>query len=140
MDYRGTYVSVIMKALDRLEAGEAPVVFGDGSQSYDFVHVEDVARANVLALKADGGDEAFNVGTGVKTSISELVESLIELSGTGAEIDYRPDEQMFVTHRVGSTEKAERLLGFHWRIPLDEGLRSVVEWRREDARAAGHAA
>jgi UDP-glucose 4-epimerase len=134
MDYRGTYVSVIMKALDRLEAGEPPVIFGDGSQAYDFVHVHDVARANVLALTADATDEAFNIGTGVKTSIAELVESLIELTGVDIEPEYEPGGQMFVTHRVGSTEKAEELLGFRWQVPLEEGLRSVVAWRREDAR------
>src|SRR5438045_5352113 len=66
MDYKGTYVSVIMKVLDRIEAGEAPVIFGDGSQAFDFIHVNDVARANVLALKSEASDANFNVGMGVK--------------------------------------------------------------------------
>ncbi|MDQ3918805.1 MAG: NAD-dependent epimerase/dehydratase family protein, partial [Acidobacteriota bacterium] len=132
MDYKGTYVSVIMKVLDRIEQGLPPVVFGDGSQAYDFVHVEDVARANLLALKSDATDEFFNVGMGVKTTINELVEMLLELTGSDLKPEYRPQEQMFVTHRVGSTEKAERLLGFRARIQLEEGLRSVVEWRQQD--------
>jgi UDP-glucose 4-epimerase len=135
MDYLGTYVSVIMKVLDRIDAGERPVIFGDGSQSYDFVHVADVARANVLALESDATDELFNVGMGVKTTINELVSRLLEITGSDLEPEYRPEEQMFVTHRVGSTEKAEASLGFRATIPLDEGLRSVVEWRREDQRA-----
>jgi UDP-glucose 4-epimerase len=133
MDYKGTYVSVIMKVLDRIDAGEPPIIFGDGSQAYDFVHVADVARANILALQADATDEFFNIGIGVKTTIRELVDVLLRITGSDLEPEYRPGEHMFVTHRVGSTEKAERLLGFRAVIGLEEGLRSVVEWRREDA-------
>jgi UDP-glucose 4-epimerase len=134
MDYKGTYVSVIMKVLDRIDEGLPPVIFGDGSQAYDFVHVEDVARANILALKSDATDEFFNVGMGVKTTIDELVQMLLEITGSDLKPEYRPQEQMFVTHRVGSTEKAEQMLGFRARIQLKEGLRSVVEWRRQDQR------
>ncbi|MGH2358705.1 MAG: NAD-dependent epimerase/dehydratase family protein [Candidatus Limnocylindria bacterium] len=141
MDYQGTYVSVIMKVLDRIDAGEPPIIFGDGSQAYDFVHVTDVARANILALQADATDEFFNIGIGVKTTIRELVDLLLEITGSGLEPEYRSAEQMFVTHRVGSTDKAERLLGFRATIPLEDGLRSVVEWRRQHAaeREAGEA-
>ena len=135
MDYKGTYVSVIMKVLDRLDAGERPVVFGDGSQAYDFVHVADVARANILSMKSDVADESFNVGTGVQTTINELVGDLLAITGSSVTIDYRPNEQMFVTNRVGSTEKASRLLGFEAATPLEDGLRSVVEWRARDRRA-----
>jgi UDP-glucose 4-epimerase len=133
MDYQGTYVSVIMKVLDRIDAGERPIIFGDGSQAYDFVHVTDVARANILALQSDATDEFFNIGIGVKTTIAELVELLLRITDSDLEPEYRPGEQMFVTHRVGSTEKAERMLGFRARIPLEEGLRSVIDWRRSDA-------
>jgi UDP-glucose 4-epimerase len=136
MDYKGTYVSVIMKVLDRLDAGERPVIFGDGSQAYDFVHVADVARANILALKSDATDRNYNVGTGIKTSIKELVESLLAITGAHIEPEYRPQEQMFVTHRVGSTENAENDIGFVAQIPYEDGLRSVVEWRQSDQRRA----
>jgi UDP-glucose 4-epimerase len=132
MDYKGTYVSVIMKVLDRIDAGLPPIIFGDGSQAYDFVHVADVARANVLGLTADTSDEFFNIGIGVKTTIRELVDLLIDLTGSDLVPEFRPEQQMFVTHRVGSTEKAERLLGFRAQIPLAEGLRSVIDWRRSD--------
>ena len=135
MDYKGTYVSVIMKVLDRIDAGLPPIIFGDGSQAYDFVHVDDVARANILAMRADATDELFNVGIGVKTTIKELVDMLLQITGSSLVPEYRPQEQMFVTHRVGSTEKAERLLGFRATVPLEEGLRSVVEWRRRDQAA-----
>ncbi len=132
MDYKGTYVSVIMKVLDRIDAGKAPVIHGDGSQSYDFIHVNDVARANILALKSDATDEFFNVGMGTKTTINELVHKLLDLTGSSLDPEYHPQEHIFVTHRVGSTDKAQELLGFKAEIPLDEGLRSVVEWRKQD--------
>lgn len=132
MDYKGTYVSVIMRVLDRIDAGLPPVIFGDGSQAYDFVHVDDVARANILALQSDATDDFFNIGTGVKTTIKDLVELLLRITGSDLEPQYRPQEQMFVTHRVGSTEKAERILGFRAVVPLEKGLRSVVEWRRRE--------
>lgn len=136
MDYKGTYVSVIMKVLDRIGEGQAPVIFGDGSQAYDFIHVEDVARANILALKSDATDDFFNVGMGVKTEINELVKRLLEITGSDLQPEYRPQEQMFVTNRVGSTQRAEKLLGFQAGITLDEGLRSVVEWRQQDQSKA----
>ena len=129
MDYEGTYVSVIMKVLDRIFAGECPVIFGDGAQVYDFIYVEDAADANILAMQADCVDECFNVGMGIGTSINDLVAHLLELTGSTLKPEYRPEAQSFVTHRIGSTEKAERLLGFKATTPLHEGLRKVVEWR-----------
>jgi UDP-glucose 4-epimerase len=129
MDHKGAYVSVIMKALDRIERALPPVIYGDGSQSYDFVHVEDVARANILALKEDATDDFFNVGTGVETTINELVRMLLDIAGSSLQPEYRPQQETFVARRVGSTEKAERILGFRAQIPLEAGLRSVVQWR-----------
>ena len=131
MDYEGTYVSVIMKVLDKIFAGERPVVFGDGSQVYDFIHVADIARANILGMKAECADENFNIGMGIGTSINQLVQLLLELTGSALTIDYRPQAQSFVTHRIGSIDKAERLLGFRATIPLREGLQSVVDWRMQ---------
>ena len=132
MDYKGTYVSVIMKVLDKIEAGEAPQIFGDGSQAYDFVHVDDVARANILSLKSDASDVFLNVGMGVQTTINELVERLLALTGSDIRPEYLPQEQMFVTNRIGSTELAEELTGFRAKIGLDDGLGSVIEWRQQD--------
>ena len=136
MDYEGTYVSVIMKVLDRIFAGQRPVVFGDGSQVYDFIHVTDVARANILGMKADCADENFNIGMGIGTSINALVTLLLELTGSTLEIEYRPEVQSFVTHRIGSIDKAERLLGFRACLPLRDGLKSVVDWRLTQAPQA----
>jgi UDP-glucose 4-epimerase len=131
MDYHGTYVSVIMKVLDRIFAGERPVVFGDGSQVYDFIYIEDVAEANILGMKAECADENFNIGMGIGTSINQLVAALLELTGSKLEIEYKPQAQSFVTNRIGSTEKATRLLGFTAHTPLSEGLARVVRWRKE---------
>jgi nucleoside-diphosphate-sugar epimerase len=136
MDYKGTYVSVIMKVLDKIEAGKAPQIFGDGSQAYDFVHVSDVARSNILALTSDATDVNLNVGTGVKTTIRELVDALLEITGSDVVPEYLPQEEMFVTHRVGSTELTEKLTGFRAEIPYLEGLRSIVEWRAGDKAAS----
>jgi UDP-glucose 4-epimerase len=129
MDYEGTYVSVIMKALDRIFTGQSPLIYGDGSQMYDFIYVEDVAEANVLGMKADCQDEFFNIGYGTGTTINELVDILLELTGSDLLPEYRPQSQSYVTHRVGSTEKAEKMLGFIAKTPLLEGLRRVIEWR-----------
>src|SRR5579859_4911661 len=90
MDYQGTYVSVIMKVLDSIWAGERPVIFGDGTQVYDFIYVEDAAKANVLSMKAECKDEFFNIGMGVGTTINELVKLLLELTGSDLEPEYRP--------------------------------------------------
>ena len=136
MDYEGTYVSVIMKVLDKIFAGERPVVFGDGSQVYDFIHVSDVARANILGMKAECADENFNIGMGIGTSINELVTMLLELTGSNLTIDYRPQAQSFVTNRIGSIDKAEKLLAFRAGIPLRDGLQSVVDWRMAERGAA----
>ena len=129
MDYKGTYVSVIMKVLDRIFAGQPPLIFGDGTQMYDFVYVDDVAEANILGMKAECADEFFNIGTGIGTTIRELVDLLLVATGSDLRPEYRPEEQSFVTERIGSTEKAERLLGFRARTPLRDGIRRVVEWR-----------
>jgi UDP-glucose 4-epimerase len=133
MDYRGTYVSVIMKVFDRILAGLPPVIYGNGKQTYDFIYVEDTAEANVLGMKGDCTDEFFNIGSGLGTSIDELVRILLQLTSSDLKPEYRPQEQSFVTQRIGSTKKAEELLGFKAKTPLVEGLRRVVEWRQRQS-------
>jgi UDP-glucose 4-epimerase len=133
MDYFGTYVSVIMKVLDRIFAGEPPVIFGDGTQVYDFIYVGDVADANILALKADCADEFFNIGMGVGTTINELVGHLLTLTESDLTPEYRPQEQSFVTYRIGSIDKADRLLGFRASTSLLDGLRQLISWRKSES-------
>lgn len=131
-DYNGAYIAVMMKILDRLDKGLPPVLYGDGSQSYDFVCVEDCAKANVLAMKADVTDEFYNVGTGIKTSISELTKQICTTTGSDTEIEYKEGGQTFVKNRVGCPQKAERDLGFKAQISLEEGIRKLVDWRITD--------
>lgn len=132
-DYKGAYIAVMMKILDRLEAGQAPVVYGDGSQQYDFIDVLDIARANIAAMRADVTGKCYNVGRGIGTSIKELTEMLIKLTGSTEKIQYEPAGQTFVTNRIGTIEAAERDLGFRWTIDLEEGMRRLIEWRKADA-------
>ncbi|MFN5962883.1 MAG: SDR family NAD(P)-dependent oxidoreductase [Verrucomicrobiota bacterium] len=129
-DYKGAYIAVMHKILDRLESGGRPQVYGDGSQQYDFVAVEDVARANICAMKSEATGKNYNVGRGIGTSIRELTELLIRLSGKEAEIEYLPAGLTFVTNRIGSTEAAERDLGFQWTIGLEDGMQRLIDWRR----------
>jgi len=128
-DYKGAYIAVIMKVLDRLDQGLSPIVYGDGSQAYDFIYVGDTAHGNVCALKADGTDGFYNIGMGVQTSIKELCEQVLEIKGSSLKIQYEPAGQTFVTNRVGSIEKAKRDLGFEAKVELKEGLRKLMEWR-----------
>jgi UDP-glucose 4-epimerase len=128
-DYRGAYIAVIMKMLDSIDRDEPLVVYGDGSQAYDFVHVADCAAANVCAMKAETTDRFYNVGTGVRTSIKEVAELLLEITGSDAGIRYEPQGVTFVKNRIGSPERAREEIGFEAQMPLEEGLRTLVEWR-----------
>jgi UDP-glucose 4-epimerase len=128
-DYRGTYIAVIMKMLDRLDQGLSPILYGDGSQAYDFIYVSDVGRANVCALKSDATDRFYNVGSGTRTSLRELAELILEITGSSLPIQYEPQGKTFVTNRIGSTGKAERDLGFRTTIELRDGLERLIEWR-----------
>jgi len=131
-DYHGAYTSVAMKVLDRLDQNLPPVVYGDGSQAYDFVYVGDCAEANVRAMRADVADEFYNVGTGVKTTIKQLAETLIDLTGSGLELHYEPAGTTFVKNRVGCPRKASEELGFNAKVDLREGLQRLIEWRQAD--------
>lgn len=130
-DYRGAYTSVIMKILDRIDAGQPPIVYGDGSQTYDFIDVIDAARANVCAVKADVTDDFYNVGSGVGTTIREIAELLLDITGSDLGINFEPAGQIFVTKRIGGTEKAKRELGFEATIDLASGLRKLIAWRNQ---------
>ncbi len=129
-DYQGAYISVIMKILDRIDAGLPPIVYGDGSQAYDFVYVGDCAAANVQAMKADACDEFYNVGTGIRTTIKQLTEMILEVTGAKLGIQYEPGGQTFVKNRVGCPEKAREQLNFQARVRLREGIRKLIDWRQ----------
>jgi UDP-glucose 4-epimerase len=128
-DYRGAYIAVIMKMLDSIDRGEPLVIYGDGSQAYDFVYVGDCGRANVCAMRAESTDRFYNVGTGVRTTIKELAETLLEITGSSVGVRYEAEGMTFVTSRIGSTQRAEAELGFSAKTPLKEGLQALVDWR-----------
>jgi UDP-glucose 4-epimerase len=106
------------------------MLYGDGSQAYDFVYVGDCAEANVCALKADTADRCYNVGTGLRTSIRELAEMLLRITGADVGIQYLPEGVTFVRNRIGSTKRAIDELGFEAKVDLEDGLRALIEWRR----------
>ncbi|MEN8218403.1 MAG: NAD-dependent epimerase/dehydratase family protein [Pseudomonadota bacterium] len=128
-DYHGAYIAVIMKIIDRLDKGLPPIVYGDGSQAYDFIYVNDCGRANVCAMKADTTDQFYNVGTGIRTTIKELAEMILEITGSDLKIQYEPDGLTFVKNRIGSPVKAETEIGFKAKVELREGLKQLIKWR-----------
>jgi UDP-glucose 4-epimerase len=128
-DYHGAYIAVIMKILDRLQKGLAPQVYGDGSQAYDFIYVADCGKANVCAMKSDATDNFYNVGTGIRTSIKQLTELILEITGASQKIQYEPAGLTFVKNRIGCPLKAEKDLDFRAKITLREGLKELIKWR-----------
>jgi UDP-glucose 4-epimerase len=130
-DYRGAYIAVIMKMLDAIDRGEGPTILGDGSEAFDFVAVRDCGRANVCAMKSDASDGFYNVGTGKRTSLKELAEMLIKLTGCKQPIKYTPRSQAtLVRNRIGSPERAEKDIGFEAGLPLEQGLQDLMAWLR----------
>ena len=117
---------LVINVLRRIRAGEAPTIQGDGSQSFDFVHVIDVARANIRAMESDVTDDAFNIGGGNEATVREIVERLIELSGSDLEPDVQADIKVPMMRRVGSNEKAGSLLAWEPTFDLEAGLRDVI--------------
>lgn len=129
-DYHGAYIAVIMKMLDAIDNGESPTIMGDGSEAFDFVAVEDCGLANVCAMKADTVDSFYNVGTGKRTSLKELAEMLIQLTGSTKPIQYAERSQAtLVRNRIGSPKKASEEIGFTATVDLQEGLKRLIEWR-----------
>jgi nucleoside-diphosphate-sugar epimerase len=129
-DYRGAYIAVIMKMLDAIDHGEGPTILGEGSEAFDFVAVEDCAWANICAMKSTATDSFYNVGTGKRTSLKEIAEKLLNLTGSNQPIKYAPRSQAtLVRNRIGSPKKASAEIGFTARVNLDDGLKRLIEWR-----------
>jgi UDP-glucose 4-epimerase len=130
-DYHGAYIAVIMKMLDAIDRGEGPTILGDGSEAFDFVAVEDCAAANLCAMKADAVDRFYNVGTGKRTTLKEIAEMLLALTGSNQAINYAPRSQAtLVRNRIGSPVKARKDIGFDAAIPLNDGLQRLIAWRK----------
>ncbi len=130
MDLDGVYTEVMVRWMDAIQAGQPPKIFGDGAQSMDFVYIEDVARANIVALMSDQTDEVFNVGTGVQTTLLELSRLLLKIYGSELTPEHlAPRTVNNVQARRADVAKAERLLGFKAGVDLETGLRALVQWR-----------
>lgn len=136
MDAHGAYTEVLIRWMERIAEGRPPVIFGDGRQTMDFVYIEDVARANILAAKCEVEDEVFNVGSGLETSLRELVEVLLSVMGSALKPEHQPERKVNpVARRLADISRAEAALGFRACVPLTEGMRRLVAWW-EGARAA----
>ncbi|MGW3649482.1 NAD-dependent epimerase/dehydratase family protein [Streptomyces sp. NPDC000878] len=134
MDIHGLYTEVLIRWMERIEAGEPPLILGDGAQTMDFVDVRDIARANVLAAESDLTDEVFNVASGTETSLKELAEGLLEAMGaSGLEPEHGPARAVNgVTRRLADTSQAAERLGFRAEIDLRTGLKDLVQWWRAE--------
>ncbi|MDB4870311.1 MAG: NAD-dependent epimerase/dehydratase [Gemmatimonadales bacterium] len=136
MDVHGVYTEVLIRWMERIEAGEAPLIFGDGKQTMDFIHIEDVARANILAARSSVTDTVFNVASGVETSLAELASRLAYVMGMELGPEFGPERKVnAVARRLASTDSARDQLGFEASVSLDEGLRSLVQWWRAEKAA-----
>jgi UDP-glucose 4-epimerase len=141
MDTHGAYTEVFIRWMDRIAAGQAPVIFGDGTQTMEFVFVEDIARANLLAAKSDATDGVFNVASGVESSLTDVATGLLRAMGSNLRPEYGPERKVNpVPRRLGDTGRARDGIGFEARVTLDEGLRRLVRWWQDEREQAGEAA
>jgi nucleoside-diphosphate-sugar epimerase len=131
MDIHGRYTEVLIRWMERIEAGQPPLILGDGTQTMDFVFTEDVARANLLAASADVTDEVFNIGSGTETSLIELAETLAGIMGTDLAPEFGPPRQVNpVPRRLADVTRARERLGWKAEVSLEAGLERLVSWWR----------
>jgi UDP-glucose 4-epimerase len=136
MDIHGKYTEVLIRWMERIAAGQPPLILGDGTQSMDFVYIEDVARSNILALQSEVADDVFNIASGAETSLNGLAATLLKVMGSDLQPEYGPERKVNpVSQRLADTGKAERLLGFRARISLEDGLSRLVDWWRANRAA-----
>lgn len=135
-DQHAAYTGVIPIMLNKIDANEPPKINGDGSQAYDFIYVEDVARANIAAMTSKIDFGFYNVGTEVQTSIRQLCDLILDLKKSELKVTYVPyapdDARQFVQNRIGSRKKAEEEIGFLFKYDLKEGLQKLIDWRNNN--------
>lgn len=137
MDIHGVYTEVLVRWMERIEAGEPPLILGDGHQTMDFVYSSDIARANVLAAGSEVTDRVFNVASGAETSLRELAAALLEVMGSDLEPEFGPERSVNpVSRRLADVTAARDALGFEARVDLHEGLARLVDWWRSERGAA----
>jgi UDP-glucose 4-epimerase len=131
MDVHGVYTEVLVRWMERIESGTPPLILGDGSQTMDFAFTADIARANVLAARADATDEVFNIASGTETSLLELAEMLLKAMDSDLPVEYGPERAVNkVSRRLADTSRARERLGFEPEVDLEAGLRKLVTWWR----------
>lgn len=136
MDIHGVYTEVLIRWMERITAGEPPLIFGSGSQTMDFVYTVDIARANILAVKSDVVEGVYNVASGTETSLAELAHALLRAMDSDLPLEHGPDRAVNgVTRRLASTEAARRDLGFEAEVGLEAGLRELVAWWQGERKA-----
>lgn len=136
MDIYGVYTEVLIRWMERLAAGKPCLILGDGTQTMDFVFIEDVARANVAAARAQVTDEVFNIASGVETSLNELAAALGRVMGVSLTPEYGPARKVNpVSRRLADTQKAEQMLGFRAQVSLEQGLDRLVAWWQASRQA-----
>lgn len=146
MDIHGKYTEVIIRWLDRIEGGQPPLIFGDGSQTMDMVYISDVTDANIKAMESEVSDEVFNVASGTETSLLGLLRTLLKVTGSSLEPEFMPERSVNpVPRRLADIRKAEEMLGFRAKVDVEEGMRGLIAWRndviaREGSFGAGAAA
>lgn len=137
MDVHGLYTEVLIRWMERIAAGQPPLIFGDGRQTMDFVFTTDIARANLLAAESDVTDAVFNVGSSTETSLLGLAEALLAVMGSSLSVEFGPDRPVNgVTRRLASIAAAEERLAWTPQVDLETGLRILVDWWRAE-RSAG---
>ena len=129
MDIHGVYTEVLVRWMDRIAAGQPPLILGDGLQTMDFVYITDIARANLLAAESDATDVVLNVAAGTETSLRELADTMLRVMGSDLEPEFGPARAVNnVNRRLADTEQAAAAIGFRAEVDLEAGLRQLVEW------------
>jgi len=137
MDVYGAYTEVLIRWMEAIASGRRPKIFGDGTDSMDFIHVDDIARANMLAATSPLTDVVFNVASGVETSLNALAALLLKVMNSSLQPEYTPPRKVnAVSKRQASVDAAWKQIGFRAQIPLEQGLRSLVAWWHEQRSAA----
>jgi UDP-glucose 4-epimerase len=135
MDIHGVYTEVMIRWMERIAAGNPPLILGDGKQTMDFIYVADVARAYVLSAKSSATDDVFNVASGVETSLNELARAMLAAMGSGLGIEHAPERKVNpVRRRLADVSKAQRMIGFSAEVSLEQGLRELVKWWKESRK------
>ena len=132
MDIDGKYTEVLIRWLDRIDAGQPPLIFGDGLQTMDMISIDDITDANIMAMESEVTDEVFNVASGTETSLLGLLQMLLKVTGSSLKPEFLAERSVNpVPRRLADTKKAEQMLGFKAKVDLEEGLRRLIAWRRD---------